>query len=538
MKSLHRFLLPLLVIGHWSLVIGQPRCAVPLAFTPVNVPVRVEWSKFPAFSLPAAFTVVYGAPRFAGDANGPITRGFNRVRELRAGEPGAPQQRAIEWSGFAFGLGQPWETLESPWGNNLTTYRARWEQWLREHSGGQTNAAGQYILPADVLMVDIERKIDTDAAILLLKTNPATPAIYRALPDAEFVRTYKRDMTNLYAEGLRYIRQRADLSRTLVSTYSDVPIRNTYLNVVANPWADWTTNAARVSYLTKDSTGTRLGGPFYDQLSALIPSVYYYYDYGDPARPNPLAGDFLAYTLFQIEANRAWSNKPVIPIVWLRFHNAFSDFPRQLPRHMAEATAIFPFLAGAKGLWLWDEGNLAERQQDALVAYEYFIHGLYRLSQFSETLAGSYELIAETNPRDLMNDRKPVWRAIFANNKLLVAAHNPYASETQTTNVPIRYKTWQGSITLTGREVALCQYDLSLLGTAPIEAFRTYPNPATTQLTVELTTPGDVQLIDLQGRILRQYVNISSPLVIDTSTLPAGLYLVRSGGVTKQIVKN
>jgi hypothetical protein len=536
MKS--RLLLSLFIIHCTLCVKAQPRCATPLAFTPVNVPTRVEWSKFPAFTLPSAFTVIYGAPRFGGDANGPITHGFDRVRELRAGEPGAPQQRAIEWSGFAYGLGQPWETLESPWGNDLAAYRARWEQWLREQSGGQTNATGQYILPTDVLMVDIERKIDTDAAILLLKTNPATPATYRALPDAEFIRTYKRDMTNLYAEGLRYLRQRADLSRTLLSTYSDVPIRNTYLNVVANTWADWTTNAARVSYLTKDSTGTSLGGPFYNQLSFLAPSVYYYYDYGDPARPNPLAGDFLAYTLFQIEANRAWSNKPIIPFVWLRFHNSFSDFPKQLPRQMAEATAIFPFLAGANGLWLWDEGNLAERQQDALVAYEYFIHGLYRLSQFNEVFQGSYERVTETNPRDLMTERRPVWRAVFANNKLLVAAHNPYASETQTTNVPIRYKTWQGSLTLTGREVALCQYDLSLLGTNPAEAFRTYPNPATNQLTVELPAPGDLQLIDGQGRMLRQYVNISSPFILDTSTLPAGLYLLRSGGVTKQIVKN
>lgn len=517
---------------------GQTRCADPLVFTPVNVPSRVEWSKFPAFSLPAAFTVIYGAPRFSGDENGPLSHGFNRVRIGKAGEAIGAQQRVLEWSGFAYGLNQPWETLESPWGNDLAAYRTRWEAWLREQSGGQTNAAGQFVLPTDLLMVDIERQIDTDVGILALKANAAIPAQYRALSDAEFVQAYKRDMRALYAEGLSYLRQRADLSRTLLGTYSDTPVRNTYLNVVANSWTDWTTNPARVSYLTKDSGGQRVGGAFYDQLSFLGPSAYYYYDYGDPARPNPLAGDFLAYMLFQIEANRAWSTKPVIPFVWLRFHNGFNDYPKQIPGHMAEATAIFPFLAGAKGLWLWDEQGLAERQQDVLVAYDRFIYGLYRLSQFNDSFRGSYELVAETNARDLMNDRKPVWRGVFADNKLLVAAHNPYASDNQQTVVPIRYKTWQGSLTLTGREVALCQYDLSLLATEPaLPTLRVYPNPASRQLTVESPAAGEVALIDVRGRILRQFVlTASAPLVIDTTELSAGLYLIRANGVTKQVV--
>ena len=517
---------------------AQTQCAERVSFTPVNVPNRVEWTKFPLFSLPDSFTLIYGGPRLMGDASGPLTHGFTHQTQPRPEENTQPRQRALEYSGFVYGLNQPWETLESPWGNDLTLYRAKWTAWLRDQSGGNTNAAGQFVLPAEVLMVDIERVLETDAAILKLKQNTAIAATYRNLSDALFLQQYKRDMTTLYATGLRFLREKADLSRTKLSTYSDVPIRNAYANVVANSWADWTTNPTRLSFLTTDSTGQRLGGPFYDQLDFLSPSSYYYYDY-----PNPLAPDFLAYSLFQVEANRAWSSrvafsKPVLPFVWMRFHECCGNNPNFIPANMAEATAIFPFFAGAKGLWFWDQLNLSTTRQDVHAAYEQFIHGLYRLSQFKQQFTGNYELVAETSARDLMDARKPVWRGVFNQNQLLVAAHNPYAIEGQITMVPVSYKSWQGSITLTGREIALCQYDLSLLATESpaLPDLKVYPNPAQNQLTVETIRPGPVQLIDLQGRILRRIPNISGSLRLDISTLPAGLYLIRSGGVTKQII--
>ena len=499
----------------------------------MSAPNRAEWTKFPPFSLPDSFTLIYGGPRLAGDANGPLTHGFTHLVQLRPEENTQPRQRALEYSGFVYGLNQPWETLESPWGNDLALYRAKWTAWLREQSGGQINAAGQFLLPAEVLMVDIERVLETDAAILRLKQNTAIAATYRNLSDTDFLRVYKRDMTQLYATGLRFLREKADLSRTKLSTYSDVPIRNAYANVVANSWADWTTNPARLSFLTTDSTGQRVGGPFYDQLDFLSPSSYYYYNY-----PNPLAPDFLAYSLFQVEANLARSSKPVLPFVWMRFHECCGNNPNFIPANMAEATAIFPFFAGAKGIWFWDQLSLSTTRQDVHAAYEYFIHGLYRLSQFKNQFTGNYELVAETSARDLMDGRRPVWRGVFNQNQLLVAAHNPYAVDGQITTISVSYKSWRGSITLTGREIALCQYDLSLLSTETpaLPDLKIYPNPAQNEVTIESKQPGPVTLLDVQGRVLRQIPNISSPLRLDISTLPAGLYLIRSGGVTKQIV--
>eukprot|EP01098_Paradermamoeba_levis_P005141 TRINITY_DN2184_c0_g1_i1.p1 TRINITY_DN2184_c0_g1~~TRINITY_DN2184_c0_g1_i1.p1 ORF type:complete len:313 (-),score=-38.69 TRINITY_DN2184_c0_g1_i1:133-1071(-) len=202
--------------------------------------------------------------------------------------------------------------------------------------------AGLYVLPLNRLSLDIERFQETDTRILRIKTDTRVPESYRNLSDADFVAAYKKAMRNLYAEGLRYVRQHADLAGIRVSSYADTPVLNTYLNVPTFTWADWTKNLSRTNYLVQDSLGRGIGGPYYEQLDALSPSAYYYYDY-----PNPLAKDYLAYLLFQVEVNRAWSTKPVVPWIWLRYHDSSGSFPNFIQPFMAEATANFSVLFGS-----------------------------------------------------------------------------------------------------------------------------------------------------------------------------------------------
>ena len=178
----------------------------------------------------------------------------------------------------------------------------------------------------------------------------------------------KKPCGNLYAEALRYIRQHADLTGISVSSYADTPVLNNYANVPTFTWADWTTNLARTNYIVQDSTGRGIGGPYYEQLDALSPSAYYYYDY-----PNPFAKDYLAYLLFQVEvkpglgATSRWC-----PWVWLRYHDSSSSAFQFIQPFMAEATAIFPFFSGAAGLWLWENPTLASTRTDTYAAYEHF----------------------------------------------------------------------------------------------------------------------------------------------------------------------
>jgi len=518
----------------------QADCSTRLTFQPVSKTNAIEWSKFPVFRFP--FPVVYAGPRLGEAPFEPLRHGFSHLAQLTEVEAGTftAAQRAVDYAGLAYGLNQPWETLESPWGNDLAAYQARWNQWLRDLSGGERDAQGRWKPRISLLSVDIERMHETDERILRLKADPQTPAEFRQLPDAEFVARYKRDLTALYAESLRYLRERADLSGVGITTYSDVPIRNTWFNVVGNTWQDWTTNVNRVNYLFRDAATGRFGGPFYDQLNFLSPSIYYYYDY-----PNPLAGDYLAYMLFQIEANRAWSAKPVFPYAWMRFHDCCGSHPKFIQPHMAEATAIFPFMAGARGLWLWEVPNFRDNQTP-MAAYEHFVHGLYRLSQFADMFEGNYELVADTFGPELMDKRLPVWRGVFNQNKLLVAAQNPYAAEGQSTTLTVRYKTWETRITLTGREVYLCRFDLSLLGNPepePVQDLTVSPNPARNQVSIQFTSRSketvDVELLNATGQVVRRQSLQTNPgpnrLDWHLLPLPAGLYIVRLRGERTQL---
>ncbi|GAB3802832.1 hypothetical protein GCM10028819_31740 [Spirosoma humi] len=508
----------------------------------MSQPNQIEWSKFPEFSLP--FPVIYGGPRFTDTQASPLKHGFSQLVDIKDSEYGTlvqPAQRTVVYYGIATGLNQPWETLESPWANDLTAYRAKWDNFLSGIAGGQKNAAGLYKLPIGRLALDYERILETDSRILTIKRDSRVPEMYRNLSDADFVAAYKKAIRNLYAEGMRYIRQHADLTGISVTSYADTPVLNTYLNVPTFSWTDWTTNLGRTNYLVQDSTGRGIGGPYYEQLDALSPSAYYYYDY-----PNPLAKDYLAYLLFQVEVNRAWSNKPVIPWVWLRYHDSSNSFPNFIQPFMAEATAIFPFFSGAAGLWLWENPTLAPARTDTYAAYEYFTHGLYRLSRFADMFQDKYELVIETPARDLMDKQLPVWRGVVKENKILIAAQNPYATETQKTNLTVRYKSWQQSIELTGREVYLCRFDMGTV-TATEPAFAdlmVYPNPAQTTLTVTLgrvPAPGtELELINITGQsVLRRQVNTVKE-VINVANLPAGQYILRikneTGVQTKKVV--
>ena len=535
-----------ILVGLWLGVhcpaLAQQQCADRLTFAPVGQPNRIEWDKFPEFALP--FPVIYSGPRFDDVKGSPLRHGFSHIDRLNDSEFGTTvqaQQRAIVYYGTATGLNQPWETIDSPWANDLSAYRAKWNQWLSDLAGGAKNAAGKYIIQASRLTIDVERIAESDARILRLKQDTRVPDQYRNLPDADFIAAYKKDIRNLYAESLRYLRQNADLTTLTVSSYADTPILNTYLNVPANTWVDWTTNLNRVNYLVKDSTGQMVGGPFYSQLDALSPSAYYYYDY-----PNQLANDYLAYLLFQVEANRAWSNKPVVPWVWLRYHNSSRYYPNFIQPFMAEATAIFPFFSGAAGLWLWDEPNSGQGRTDVFAAYEHFTHGLYRLSRFADMFQGQYELVIETPARDLMDKQLPVWRGVAKSNQILIAAQNPYAGEGQKTNLTVRYKTWQQAIELTGREVYLCRFDMgTITATEPLNAdVQVFPNPTASELTVLFGQPPtiatELALLSTTGQVVSRTSAKAIRETLNVAALPAGLYFLRitseNGSQTKKVI--
>ncbi|SDD88865.1 Por secretion system C-terminal sorting domain-containing protein [Dyadobacter soli] len=515
-----------------SLSAHSQNCQPGYVLNPVTTNNNIEWSKFPEFSLP--FKMIYSGPRFGDTQSQPLKHGFNHLAAFSGPEPGSlqPSQLAALWYAVATSSGnQPWadNTLRSPWGNDTAAYRSYWD------------AYASTITNLDVVCLDIERMQREDRDILALKSNTQIPQNYRNLSDADFIAAYKRDIRWWYTEAANRLRLKG--VKAALTSYSDVPIRNTWLNITTNSWQDWTTNLARTHYLVQDNAG-KIGGSFYNAMDFLSPSPYYYYGYD-----HPIGKDYLSYLLFSIEVNAAWSDKPIIPFVWLRVHDSYDKNTPLITNFMAEATAIFPFFSGAKGLWLWENPFISAERQENYTPYEHFIYGLYRLSQFKDMLEGNYQLVIPMPARDNMEQQNPVWRGIVKGNNILIAAQNPYADDNATTSITVSYQNWARNITLKGKEVFLCKFDLndSVNGVEPsLDMVNVYPNPAAQELNVALAgvngvTDVDFALTNSKGQIfMQQKLKAFAGETKTTITLPklsAGMYFARFTTDNRTVIK-
>ncbi len=512
-------------------------CAPDFVLNPVAENNRIDWKKFPEFSLP--FTVIYNGPRFGDTESLPLRHGFSHLAHFSGPEAGnlPVGKRALLWNSVASidGSNQPWSVLglESPWGNDTATYRRHWDRYIGDMANLFDDSRGSGVPRADIICLDVERVQELDRDILALKRDGRIPQGYRDLRDERFLSTYKKDIRWWYTEGAKYLRSKGIAGSTKVSSYSDVPVRGTWLNIPTNSWLDWTTNRQRTHFLMQDESG-KIGGSFYDQMNILTPSAYYFYPY-----ENPLGKDYLSYLLFQIEVNRAWSDKPIIPFVWLRYHDSFVPGSPLIPKFMAEATAIFPFFSGAKGLWLWENPYYEGQRQQNYATYEHFINALYRLSRFGDMFRGNHELVSPMSARDHMERRNPIWRGVVKDGRILIAAQNTYASENQQTELQVTYKQWTKTITLQGREVFLCQFDLADVVSAldsSLAVATIYPNPAGQAVFVNLSsasTQSEVkfELFDLKGALLKTQNSMTQKgdhrYQFDLPKVPRGTYLVR-----------
>ncbi|MCE7059675.1 T9SS type A sorting domain-containing protein [Dyadobacter sp. CY343] len=516
--------------------LGQD-CEPGYVLNPVSGNNSIEWDKFPEFSLP--FKIIYSGPRFGDTQSRPLKHGFSHIAAFSGPEPGSlpRQNRAVLWYGVATSSGQqPWadNVLRSPWGNDTAVYRSYWDNFANT------------VTDVDIVCLDIERMQREDRDILALKTNAAIPANYRNLSDADFLNTYKRDMRWWYTEAINRLRAKGVTAS--ITSYSDVPVRNTWLNITANSWQDWRTNPARTHYLTQDNAG-KIGGSFYNALDFQSPSPYYYYGYD-----NPIGKDYLSYLLFNIEANAAWSDKPVIPFIWMRIHDSYDPNTPLIADFQAEATAIFPFFSGAKGLWMWENPFFPGDRQENYGAYEHFIYGLYRLSEFKSMFEGAYQLVIPQSARDHMEQQNPVWRGVVKGEEILIAAQNPYAADNQQTTIGVSYQGWSRTITVTGKEVFLCKFDLndSVNSSQPMlsDAY-IFPHLANRELNVVLSGVNGVSdvnfsLTNTKGQVVFQKkLKPKAGETRETLTLPrlaAGMYFARfetfKQTITRKVVVN
>lgn len=450
----------------------------------------VNWYQFPEFSLP--FKVIYSGSQQVYDPNALLKRGFSHVSNVNSINFLNRENKAYIYYGVA-GSNQPWATHKSPYGNDMNVYHNKWDNdlnWISTVAGGN--------LDFDIFCLDIENHYKSRDSIIALKQMNFVPENLKALSNDAFIVQYQKDTQELYAYTANYIKQR--VNARVFTSYGDVPIFNTFTSIQGASWNNWKTDSKLLNFISYDYENNKAGGSFYNAMDALSPNAYFYYDY-----PHLFAGEYLSYIMFQIEVNKAWSDKDQFLFVWNRYSFIPQFVGKNIKPWMAEAMAIFPFMSGAKGLYLWDDMST----QINHAGYEYFMKGLYRLSKFKHFFEGNYELIQSVSARDYNENKQPIWRGVYKDGRLLVTAHNPWAtSENQEATITINYGSLRQQITLKGYEIYMCDYaaDYVTANEIQITDLQVYPNPTTGELHygVKTKTPQDftVSLVDLTGKIL------------------------------------
>ena len=493
----------------------------------------INWQQFPAFSLP--FKMIYNGPRFGDSLRLPLKFGFSHLANFTQADVNLPQKnRAILWGGVASLIGQPWYEIESPWANDLEKYQEKWRREVREFADMFTDSQGKAMPNLDILMLDVEREIPTDAAIRFLKSDTTLPIQYRKLSDVDFTERYKKDLANLYAKPIKYLKNNGIPNFTQFASYSDAPIKNAEFPLNYT-WQEWQTSDKVLNYYMIDSVSKKVGGEFYNQNNFLAPSAYFCYEYGAiKDYPN------IAYQLFQVEANIARSSKDVMLFEWLTYNkcqaNSNYGYNQPIKKYLIEAQAILPFFSGAKGVWLW-EGPI---NPDTLnySRYETYINSLYRLSQFKDFFVGEYRLIIPKSAYQHFQDKDPVWRGVLKGNEILIAAINEFAEDNQTTDLEVNYGGWSQKIQLRGKETFLCKFQIPDLQSN----YSLYPNPNKGNFTFEYfgdnLLSGNMKIIDFLGREIasHSFNGTSRKKTFDLKLSPGSYFLQYNEG-EKVVVK-
>jgi hypothetical protein len=517
---IHLFLLYFL--SSWTMA---QNCSDLSNFRASTTPNTINWQQFPDFSLP--FTIVYGGYPVVGDQLLPLRKGMTHLATYNPGEGrNVPvKNRATLWYNVADIAGTPWRDEESPWGNNLTQYQNRWQEQLL---GMSAQYEGGSFPKTDIFVLDVERALTQDRQIRELKNSPSVPASIKSLPDTSFTERYKREMLKRYVEPITYIKTKGfDPAVTKLGSYDDPPISNEEIPTNYD-WKDWTTQTRILNYLCKDTLTGKLGGPFFSQQNLIMPSVYFCYEGRN-------SGALAAGMLFFIEVNRAWTQKDIVVWQWTKYNRCQPttnyNFDTDITASQAEMMAILPFFSGANGIWLW-ENPAFFRESRNLATYEYFIKGLYRLSQFKDFFTGTPQIVIPKTAHELVINREPIWRAVIKDKKILVAAHNPYASANQETTLNLQITNWQQTIRLRGQETFLCQFDVPNLITSTEDNFDflLYPNPSNGQrFSLDGLSPkAIVNVFDIHGKeISVKEISNNSLTKIFELEVTTGVFLVK-----------
>jgi len=525
-------------------IYSQIFCPDTIAFTPANLVGKISWDALPTFSFPSQFKIVYEGPRLLDSLRRPLKHGFshiaNQYNNFGPTDKDSLQvkNRAMTWYNVAeVGSPQPWKApCISPWNNDtINAYPAYWKSQLTYYAALYTNTQADTFPQVDLMAADIEESrrngfndnADYIDSLYAYPTGCNIPPAYLTGTQQNFVQKYERDMMLLYNTPLKYAKKgiASHSYTTKLSSYNDGPISTTWYKIYNHSWAQWQTDTSLVSYLRKDTAlQVSANAPFYNNCDFISPDCYLFGDYPEN----------LAFSLFQIEVNKQWSNKDIVLWEWLRYPNG-----NPIRKTTAEALAIFPLMSGANGMWLWDAYSSLVAPSTAadttpLGNYDHYIKGLYRLSIFSNYFTGVYSIYIPQTAHYLFVNQKPVWRAVVKGNNILIGAQNPYALDTDTTYLPVSYGAWSNTIALIGKQIFLCDFSLTSVdvkeNVLSETAIKVFPNPAGISFKIELKDEEikSVLLYDYLGRQLEiPFIKIGNLAEVNSHALSSGFYLLQ-----------
>lgn len=142
---------------------------------------------------------------------------------------------------------------------------------------------------------------------------------------------------------------------------------------------------------------------------------------------------------------------------------------RPVSPYMAESAAIYAFMSGLRGIFLWDANRPAgPAGQGAPATFgdvEYIIKGMHRLSAFNKLFDGKYYFIRPNRCFPIGDKDHPIIRGIVNGQYLLLAMTNSYLDLDESQKISVWYeengkRVWFDTVTLKPRRTHLFQCKL------------------------------------------------------------------------------
>ena len=358
----------------------------------------------------------------------------------------------IIWTGVASNDAKAkWSTEKSPFINDVEQYAKRWDNRLIYYKK-------TYYNPNDkddfgVMVLDIESKKSND------ELNKKPPYRTQNIRNKErTIADYKIEMEKLYRYPLEFAKSNHNYYKAW-SSYSDVPVERNWWGIPSKTWKEWTNEPSHLNYITHSIINEKaVETEFSNNLDFYTASTYFFYN---PEYYNlNTANQYLAYLLFQLEANQAWSYKPIFLYFTLKYQ-AKKGRNTLISNEMVRNSVIFAFMSGADGMVLYDDSRKATDDPKYHFLIKTFVNSISELNYYRDYFIDKNVIFYKPdNARDLFVYNRTVIRGIEKNGQILIAATNPFAKADEITKIPVYYKGIYINIELIGNETFLKEFPL------------------------------------------------------------------------------